>query len=706
MKPPQTLPPTAPTSRRALSRPRLAWGLAVAWLAVGLCGLAGTARRVLAADDAAAIERRLADSARYLASDELEGRGPGTKGIDLAADYIARQFTQFGLKTDLFYGTPMQRFPLSTSPEIGPNNKLTLVGPPGSNGNRLETIELKLSEDFMPMIAGGTGKFDLPLVFVGYGITAPAEGYDDYAGVDVVGKAVIVLRHEPQQADPQSVFNGTKPSAYAPFHRKLSNACQHGAAAVIFCNDQFKIRQNVEGRRRQWQQALDRLADQNAKFKQVDNPSFQQIETQRARIDELLRQVQSSGERLRAEYDPVLPPRAAGGGDSGCDVPVVSCRRAVLDQAVKAALATELAVLEEQIDQGPRPHSHELTGWRVAGRTDVQRQQSDAKNVVAVLEGEGPLAEETIVLGAHYDHLGRRPAGSMFSRIVRSLFSAEPQEGVIYSGADDNASGVAALIEIARTLANRPEKLHRSVVFVAFSGEERGLLGSAYYVSHPPIALEQTVAMLNLDMVGRLRDQRLIVFGSGTATGFGDLLDRIYPRYDLKLEKSPTGFGGSDHLSFQAKKIPAMHFFTGAHENLHRPSDDFETLNIAGMRRVSCFVAEVVVALANAENRPEYVAAAGPRRRPGSPRPYLGTVPDFAAEGPGYALSSVVEGGPAQRAGLASGDIIVQFGDSQIGNLEDIERALRKHKAGDRVQVVVHRGKESLTFEVTLDPPR
>lgn len=691
---------TPPGPRRAPGWPCFVFFSAVACLIAVLCVPAR------AAEDAAAVEKRLADSARYLASDELEGRGPGTKGIDLAADYIARQFAEAGLKTELFDGAPMQQFSLRASAEIGPDNKLRLVGPPGTNGNGPVSFDLKPGEEFAPMAAGAAVKFDLPLVFVGYGITAEAEGYDDYAGVDVAGKAVIVLRHEPQRADPKSVFNGTRDSDYAPLQRKLANAREHGAAAVIFCTDQFEIRRNVERRRRQWQRALDRLADRHAEFKKVDDPTLEQIETQRQQIDRLVRQIETFSERLRADHDPILSVRAAGGGDSQREVPVVHCRRPALDRAVKAAVGTDLAKLEEQIDQGPKPHSRELTGWRVAGQTDVELRQADAKNVVAVLEGEGPLAEETIVVGAHYDHLGKRGAGSVLGRIVRSMLSMKTEETVIYNGADDNASGVAALIEIARVMANRPEKLRRRVVFIAFAGEELGLLGSRYYVRNPLIPLEQTVAMLNLDMVGRLRDERLSVAGSGTGTGFGELLDRINQRHDLKLNKTARGFGASDHMSFHAQKIPVMFFSTGPHPELHRPSDDFETLNISGMRRVTQFAAEVLVALANAEDRPEYADAAAPQRRQRAPRPFLGTIADSAAAGSGCVLRDVFPGGPAQRAGLRKGDVIIQLGDSKIGGLRDIDAALRQHKAGDRVRVEVRRGEESLSLEVTLDPPR
>ena len=651
-------------------------------------------------EETAAIEKRIADSARYLASDELEGRGIGSKGIDLAADHIARQFQQAGLKTDLFDGTSMQQFSVTTSAQIGSDNKLALLGPAGNNGDKRESIVLEPGKDFSPMAASGSGSFDLPLVFAGYGITGQAEKYDDYAGIDVEGKAVVILRHEPQQADPKSVFDGTKNSDHAPFLRKVSNAYEHGAAAVIFCTDNFEIRKEAAGVHKQWQQALDKLTAEHAKFKKIGNPTLQQIETQRTQIDKLTRRVDTLNKQLAAKCDPVMPFRAARGAGSARDFPIVHCRRAALDRVVRAALGSDLAKLEEQIDDGPTPHSAALTGWRIAGQTDVNRKEANIKNVVAVLEGEGPLAEETIVLGAHYDHVGYGGHGS------REPNSQESKPRPIHNGADDNASGVAVLIEVARTLAARPEKLGRRVVFIAFSGEERGLLGSAHYVNHPLTPLENTVAMLNLDMVGRLRDDKLTVMGTGTAKQFDVLLEELCGEHGFELTKKPGGFGPSDQASFYAKKIPVMHFITGFHTDVHRPSDDFEKLNVPGMRRVARLVEEVTVTLANAEDRPEYVFTGNQRTRPTGNRPYLGTVPDFAAEGAGYVLSGVVQGGPAEQAGIRGGDSIVRLADSKIGGLEDIDSALRKHKAGDRVQVVVLRDKQQMTFEVTLGKPQ
>jgi hypothetical protein len=369
----------------------------------------------------------------------------------------------------------------------------------------------------------------------------------------------------------------------------------------------------------------------------------------------------------------------------------------VLDQVVRAALGKSLAELEKQIDQGPTPMSHELTGWRAVGQASVQREEVEVKNVIGVLEGEGPLASETLILGAHYDHLGWGGPGS-----------AAPGVHEIHNGADDNGSGTTVLIEVARELVAQEKKPRRRIVFIAFTGEERGLIGSAHYVHNPLFPLESTVAMLNMDMVGRLQDEKLIVHGTGTATEFDALADRIGKDYGFQITKKPGGFGPSDHSSFYAAKIPVLFFFTGTHKDYHRPTDDVDKLNVPGMRRIGSMVVEIAGELAAAPDRPhrQEVKGGEPTLGGGGDRPYFGSIPDFSQEEPGYALSGVTKGGPAERAGMKAGDIIIRLGESKIGNLEDFDSALRKYKAGDKVKVVVKRGKEEVTLEVTLDPPR
>ncbi len=667
---------------------RLVAGLLAAWgvAAGGPAPLAGAERHE-------AVEARLAQAARYLASDELEGRGIGTKGIDRAADFIAAEFARAGLTTGLFDGRAFQEFSATTSAKLGPNNQLELTGPADASG-KARTIELRPGKDFNPLSLSGSGELDLALVFAGYGISGEKEEYDDYAGIEVKGKAVVLLRHEPQQDDPESVFAGTSHSQHAPFVRKVSNAFQHGAAAVIVCSDQHVLEKNAAAYRKAWYAAIDKLADERARFKAIESPTEQQIEEHRKKVESLVRRIHSAGERLQPDYDPLVP-FGAGMGGGPRRIPVVYCRRAAVEQVVKAALGKDLGRIEEEIDRTLKPQSAPLRGWRVRGQIDVEREEVTIKNVVGVLEAGGPLAHETIVVGAHYDHLGYGGHGSL-----------EPSKKAIHNGADDNASGVAVMLEVARGLATHQPKLKRRVVFVAFTGEERGLLGSSHYVRNPPFPLEKTVAMINFDMVGRLRDEKLIAMGTATGKPFDELLDRVNAVHGLKLVKTPGGFGPSDQAAFYAREIPVLHFFTGTHKDYHRPRDDFETLNVPGMRRIALLATDLVRAIADLPAAPEYVAVPMSRIRSGGDRPYLGTIPDFGKQADGYAISGVAKGGPAERAGLEGGDVIIRFGDARIGGLEDIDGALRKHAAGDRVRTVVLRDGEEKTFEITLDPPR
>lgn len=662
--------------------------LALAWpcLLATAVGVETTA----SATNLEAIEQRLSDSVRYLSSDELEGRGIGTAGLDEAADYIARQFKALGLKTDLYDGTPFQSFEVTTSAKLGPKkqNHLRLV-------HDEETIDLQLGEDFRPLAAGGSGAFDLPLVFAGYGITAKDLEYDDYAGLDVKGKAVVILRHEPQQNNPHSVFDGTKPSQHALFRRKISNAFEHGAAAIIFVTTETDLQSQRQQVEKRWQVEVDDLAKAHADFQKLKDPTPDQVAAYRVEVNRRARQIDKFAQQLDHLADPVLEFERAGQSD-GRTIPIVHARRGVVDKLVQSALGKSLSELERQIDQGPQPASAALAGWTAQGETAIERERAEIKNVVAVLEGEGPKSDEVIVVAAHYDHLGY---GGEASR--------SPGSNEVHNGADDNGSGTAALIEIARNLTALDKKLPRTIVFIAFTGEERGLLGSDYYVSNPLFPLERTVAMLNMDMVGRLQDDKLIINGTGTAEEFDGLIKRLNAQHGFKLTKSEDGFGPSDHASFYARKIPVLHFFTGAHEDYHRPSDVFEKINVPGIRRIAAMVADFTTEIASAEAAPTYqeierTAVAG---RGGS-RPYFGSIPNFSQEGEGYGISGVAGDSPAGRGGLKGGDVIIQFGESRIGNLEDFDSALRKYEAGDKVPVVVRRDGEQVKLEVTLDPPR
>lgn len=320
------------------------------------------------------------------------------------------------------------------------------------------------------------------------------------------------------------------------------------------------------------------------------------------------------------------------------------------------------------------------------------------KNVIGILPGRDPvLRNQTVVLGAHYDHLG-----------VGGFGSLDPDStGLVHNGADDNASGVAGLIQVAARLAASPPA--RTVVFIAFSGEELGLLGSAHYVKEPIYPLAGTLAMVNLDMVGRLRNGRLIVYGARSAKEFPALLDSLnwYAGFDLKAQGD--GYGPSDQSSFYAAKRPVLHLFTDLHEDYHRTTDDWQKVNLDGLKRVADFTLGLVTALANRRGpltfldlpTPLPAHTASPPATPGYGA-YLGTVPDMTGAPGGVRLVGVRTGSPAEKAGLRGDDIITRIGTTETPDLQAMTEALRSHRPGDTVEIVVRRGAGVTTLRARL----
>ena len=320
-----------------------------------------------------------------------------------------------------------------------------------------------------------------------------------------------------------------------------------------------------------------------------------------------------------------------------------------------------------------------------------------ARNVVGVLPGRDPeLRNEIVVVGAHYDHLGLGTFGAL-----------DPDStGKVHNGADDNASGAAALVHIARQLALLPPA--RTVVFIAFSGEEAGLLGSDYYVKNPLFPLARTVAMVNMDMVGRLRENRLLVYGAATAGEFPPLLDSLNATAGFDLKASGDGWGRSDQSSFYAAGKPVLHVFTDLHEDYHRATDDWEKINADGLARVADFTAAVVRALADRRSPLTFVNVPPPAPTGGSPSAsagygaYLGTIPDMAENPGGVKLTGVRAGSPAERAGLRGNDIILQIGATPVPDLQAMTGILRAHKPGDVVEVRIRRDGAEQVVSVTL----
>lgn len=574
---------------------------------------------------------RLTTDVEYLASDALAGRDVGSEGIALAGNYIAERFQQLRLVTDSFDAGPYQEFTIPGPPTLGTTERNVLRISGADEG-----LKLELGVNFTPVSLGINGTFNGQVVFAGYGITAPDLNYDDYAGIDVAGKVVIVLRKEPNQSDPTSKFDGTRPSQHAFFSTKELNAAMHQAAALIVVNDRSTV--------------------------------------------------------AAAGSDQLPDIAGAGNAISEKQIPTLYCLRSVVDGLLKSTGQT-LDDLEAAIDTQTSPQSRLLNGVSIAGETNIQQSQTPVRNVVGVLPGVGQLAEEFVVVGAHYDHVGMGGVGSLAPGTIE-----------VHNGADDNASGTSVLLEVARLAAANQSPSRRTIVLVAFTAEERGLLGSKHYIRNPRWPLERTVAMLNMDMVGRMTADSLTVYGTGTATQFDQLTDRHSQASGLVIDKQPAGFGPSDHSSFYEVDIPVFHFFTGLHNDYHRPSDDFDKVNVAGMARIANFVADMLLELATMPERPTLIKSAAvaqignPSRRQ---RAMLGVRLSRDANAPPTVLAVTPEGA-ARIAGIMEGDIIVAIGGQQLASTGELQRTLSTSAPGDTVSISIQRGNEKIELTVVL----
>ena len=598
----------------------------------------------IAADSPAAIFDRVRDDIKFLSSDELEGRGVETKGIELAAERILAEYEKYGLKPGMPDGSYRQPFDITVgSVDVSSDTRVAFT----TNG---KTITLKLGDQYQPLQRGGNGACKGELVFVGYGITSAEDNYDDYAGVDVEGKILVMLRREPQQGKVDGAFRGTETSTHSYIDTKLKLAKDNKAAGVIFVNDSYST------------------------------PT--------------------------EDRDDLTSP--AGFGTAGMDVPFIHVRQSVVNTLLASAPLTvkvgdaerQLSSLSEvgkHIDDTLQPISQSFANTTADLVTKFAVESIKAYNLIGILEGEGDLADETIVVGGHYDHIGLGGIGSR----------TRERKGEIHNGADDNATGTAAVLEIARRVATGP-KSRRRIVFICFSGEERGLLGSKYYVTDPVVPLNKTVAMLNFDMIGTLRNNMVEVNGVGTAKEFAAIVDAVDEASPLDTKRIMTPFAGSDHLPFVQNEIPVMFCFTGITPRYHTPDDDFETINVEGVVSVIDFTEGMLRGIDALDKPPEYQSVSRASRRRPTRMPFLGVVPNMGIDGeePGIPLQSVRPEGPAKAAGLQTGDSLMKADDSDLHNFEDLIDFLGSKKPGDVVTFSVKRGNEDLKLKATLAAPK
>lgn len=574
---------------------------------------------------------------KFLASGELKGRGNGTKELNEAADYIADHFRKFGLRPAGDNGTFLQRFTMTVGAKLGPKNLLAYEG-----GGPRQT--LALGQDFVPLSFSEDITLAAPMVFAGYGITAPEYLYDDYKGIDAKGKIVLMLRHEPQENDEKSVFAGKQFTTHAEIVNKAINAKNHGAVGMILVND-------VGNHPRQ--------PDGLIRFGLLAGPEEMNLAALQVKAAVVNGWLAPSGHTLDA--------------------------------------------LRQAIDKHLSNHSFALDpSARLSLSVDVQRTHRPVANVVGVLPGhDGKLSKQCIVIGAHYDSLGLGEQHSLAPRLI----------GQIHHGADDNASGTSGMLELADALSRERVQPAHSIVFVAFAGEEAGLLGSNYYAAHPAFPLNQTLAMINLDMIGRVSKKRLYVGGTGTSPGFRRFVEeanRASRSGGFELDYSASGYGASDHTSFTVREVPVLFFFSGLHSDYHKPSDTWEKIDAGEGARVVELVANVVGELDRLKDKPQYVRVAEPAAPAmgggGGYGPYFGSIPDFGhIEHGGVKFADIRDGSPAAKAGFKAGDVLIEFDGKKIDNLYDFTYALRAHKPGDKVMVTTLRNGQKITREVTLE---
>jgi hypothetical protein len=493
-------------------------------------------------------------------------------------------------------------------------------------------------ETFQALSLSDNGSVTGEVVFAGYGLVLPESadfGYDSYVGLDVEDKIVVALRYFPEDVEQETraVF-----SRYSGLRYRAMQARERGAKALLL----------------------------------VTGPNSP-----------------NAGETIAMSFDSAI---------AGSGLIAASASSEVADRLFDFVPEKSLEQAQTALDDG-NPH---VAGFAVPGvqltlEVNVEREQRTGHNIVGVLPRnvEGDVDKPYVMIGAHYDHLGRGTGGNSLAR--------KEEAGGIHNGADDNASGVAAVLEMISALASKERR--RDVIVALWSGEELGVLGSNAFVKEGPVAVEDLAAYINFDMVGRSRDNKLALRAMGSSSIWPEVVEQANVPVGLDLTVGDDPYLPTDTLTLNQAEVPSLDFFTGSHEDYHRPTDDAELINYEDLDRIVRFGTLVATKVINRDAAPDFLKVE-PRTDSGgdrdSVRAFTGTIPDYTTEVEGLLLSGVIEGGPADEAGIQGGDLIVEFGGQTITNIYDYTYALDAVKIGVPVQVVVER--EGELIEVTITP--
>ena len=568
-----------------------------------------------------------------LAADDFEGRQAGSAGERRAGDYIEAQLARVGARPLPGKNSRLLPFDFTAGSRDGGSAVTVTRSEPAGRAARASTFTGVKTVQALSFSDEATVSGDL--VFAGYGIVVPESqnlGYDSYATLDVKDKVVVVLRYFPEDAEPQV---RAAIARYSDLRYKAQAARQRGARALIV----------VTGPR---------------------SPN--------------------AGQTVPMTFDTAL---------AGSGIPAASVDGAVGD-ALFAGAPKTLAAIQQELDSG-NPH---VAGFALVGsitlKTAVVRQTLTARNVVAYLPATTTPADKPwVIVGAHYDHLGRGDQGTSLA--------GKDEAGMIHHGADDNASGTAAVLAIAESLAKEPRT--RNIVFALWSAEEIGLVGSSAFVNSPPIPLTQIAAYFNFDMVGRMQENKLIVQAAGTAATWPRILERanVVAGFDLAVQTDP--YQPTDVATFNQAGVPSLSFSTGPHPDYHKPSDTADKIDYDDLDRFVAFAASIVDATSDASEAPQFVKVDQPASRAVTTtglRLTTGTIPDYTSDVKGLLLGGVIGGGPAEQAGLMKGDVIIEIAGQSIANIYDYTFALELLKINQPVKVIYQR--MGMRVETMLTP--
>jgi hypothetical protein len=559
---------------------------------------------------------------KYLSSDKLEGRFPGSVGSKKAIKYISKHWEAQGV---LPAGTKKYEQPFSyiSKVSLGSRNILRV---------RNSKSRYKIKKDFIPIGWSGNGNIDDKVVFVGYGFDIDDSlSWNDYINVNVKNKWVLMFLNGPDGNSTHSPYG---------YHKKLYNkviaARDREVGGILF---------------------MEREENENNKLK------------------------------------PLVYRQSA----SSAGLPIIQITHAVANNIINDNDRT-VADLRSQIDQGLASFSFELDR-KVSASVNLKFEKETATNVIGFIKGSDPiLNKEYIIIGAHYDHLGY--GGHMSG-------SLNPDSMQIHNGADDNASGTAGILELSHKLMMNKKLLGRSIITICFDAEEKGLLGSKFYTQTPTKDLEQTAIMINMDMIGRLNEKPITLGGVGSAKTLSKTIEVVQQNHTLKIDKniSGMGFGRSDHASFYREDIPVLFFFTGAHQDYHKPSDDWDKIDYQGEKEVLNFVYDLIVQLSTNKEKPIFAEITNDNSDNQSPsfNVTLGVIPSYGSQKIGMEIDGISrKNGPADKAGMKKGDIIIEINAKKIRNIYDYMARLAELNSGDRIIVKIIRNKIEIELMLEL----